>query len=266
MMELTSEKLDRLTFPTASVGGYRKQDVDDFLRLVSRDYKKFEGQIQELQLRGKEQEEKIAQLKDFYMNRESQYLLEIKQYKEELIKVSTKDTEQVSELASTEQTSFQRAVMIAQDAAFEIEQQAEAEKTRILEEASFDRGRMIKEARMESAEILNQAKKQHKELVEEAERIKDNADRRSESVETHTQKTLKELSEKKQKEEQQAKSELSKLEYKKQQLEQEIHTNRQEELTFLESQIYEYKLLLHRLEKQNWQHLADELTQRLQKI
>lgn len=262
---MNAEKISRLTFPTSSVGGYKKQDVDDFLSVIARDYKKFEAQIEGFQQKEEQYTKKTSQLKDFYLDRESKYLLEIKQLKEELAQMTEKQSN-IEDEQPIEKTTFQKAIMIAQETAFEIEQQAEEEKQRILEQAEFDRGHIIKKARQESNELLEKAKQTKKDWLEEAEMIKKNADHRAETVEKHTQTTLQELSAKKQKEEQQAKSELSKLEYKKQQLQQDISSNRQEEITFLESQIYEYKLLLHRLEKQNWQHLAEKMTQRLQKI
>ncbi len=265
-MDVTAEKLERLTFPTASVGGYRKQDVDDFLTLMAREYKKNETTLEEHQQKEWQQTTEIAQVKEFYLKRESDYLLEIKRQMQEIDQLKADQAQAVQLDAPTEKTSFQQAIMIAQETAFEIEQQAEEEKKRILEQAAFDRGHMIKKARQESTELLEQAKQTKKELLEEAERIKQNADHRAETVEKHTQTTLQELNAKKQREEQQAKSALSQLEYKKQQLQQDIASNRQEELTFLESQIYEYKRLLYRLEKQNWQQLADKMTQRLQKI
>ncbi|WP_367377484.1 DivIVA domain-containing protein [Enterococcus gilvus] len=265
-MELTAEKLERLTFPTSSVGGYRKQDVDDFLNLVAREYKKNETALEELKQKEWQQSKEIAQVKDFYLKRESDYLVEIKRQLQEIDQLKVAQAQIVPNEAPVEKTSFQQAIMIAQDTAFEIEQQAEEEKQRILEQAEFDRGHMIKDARTQSNELMEQAKRTQEEMIEEAERIKQNAQRHAEATEAHTQKVLQELSMKRQQEEQQAKSELSKLEYKKQALQQDIRANRQEELTFLESQIYEYKLLLHRLEKQNWQQLADKLTQQLQKI
>ncbi|MGX2946956.1 DivIVA domain-containing protein [Enterococcus alishanensis] len=266
-MDLDSEKVKRVTFPSASVGGYKKQDVDDFLKLIARDYHNFEKKVDELQEQWQQATEKADRLREIYMNREQQYLDELKNSQKELkILKEERRSSMTTPKPTPQETSFQKAIMIAQDTAFEIEKAAEKEKEQILEKAAFDRGRMIKKARTESAEILEKAKQQEQRILQEANIVKQNAENHARSVEKHYQETLQELSMKKQKQEEQAKSELSKLSYEKRQLEQDLVASRQEEMTFLESQIYEHQMSLSRLDKQKWQQLAKELTDRLEKI
>ena len=266
-MEINSEKLERITFPKAVTGGYKKADVDDFLRLTARDYRRFEQNE-------KEQEEKVAQL-----------LQEIEKLQQENVQQSERQQEQLATMKATISdlnkklatfiqkdqlpqpgTPFQEAIMIAQDTAFEIEQEADQEKTRILEEAEFERGRIIKNARTESAAILEAAKQEQRRIAEQAEQIKRNAENHSAKVEKHYEEVLKQLSETKRKQEEQAKSELSRLTQQQRKLQQDLSASKQEELNFIESQMYGYKSLLNRLDQQKWQQLAQELTERIQAI
>lgn len=151
-MNFNAEQLRKITFPTVSLAGYKKQDVDDFLTHAANDYDAMKETNTELEKRLTLAENQKESLVKVFEKEKSDYLAEIKELNAKLNEAS-KDERDVH----AKKRSFENALIIAQDAALKIEENAELEARRLVGEARTEQENILKEAKVEGNSIKAEA-------------------------------------------------------------------------------------------------------------
>ena len=269
-MKFTAEKIRSITFPNATLSGYRKHDVDDFLHYVAKDYQWLEQDKEELKAEIKRITDQQKKQEDKFSQERSRYVLEVHEQKkrlellEEQVTQASLAKEQQMEQGSS--TAFQEAILISQEAALEIERSAEREGAKIIEEAHVERGRIIKEAKEEKKAILKEAEIQRQTMQHQADKIMAAAEQRKQNIEAHCQQELRKLEQEKETMLQQAKNELSLLAEKMTQTKQAIDRAKREEVNFRDTLIYDYKAALVKLNDPKWENWERVFEEKLHQI
>ena len=269
-MKFTAEKIRSITFPNATLSGYRKHDVDDFLHYVAKDYQWLEQDKEELKAELKRITDQQKKQEDKFSQDRSRYVLEVYEQKKRL-EVLEKQLSQVSsekeqQTERSSSTTFQEAILISQEAALEIERSAEREGAKIIEEAHVERGRIIKEAKEEQASILRDAEAKRNAIHLQARKILDEAEQKKQDVEAHWQRELMKLEQEKETMLQQAKYEMSLLAEEMAQTKQAIEAVKREEINFRDTLIYDYKAALVKLNDPKWENWESVYEDKLHQI
>ena len=136
-MKFKGTELPHITFSTSTVRGYKKQDVDDFLFHISKDYKNFELRIQELKEDMKVLEEEKAAIEEYVeVLKEEQQRAQKKQQKE-LQKLRKELSEAYPLMEKDGEYSKKQALNISQKIGFSLRKEAEKEAREIREQADM---------------------------------------------------------------------------------------------------------------------------------
>lgn len=133
-MKFDVEGIKNLTFPSGAMG-YKKQDVDDFLTYVAKDYGSFQRQLEQSREETKQAEATLTKLQldfDTYKKKDAASIAQVEKENQAL---KQQLMEQQLAPASSALNEGQ-ALSLAQKIALRIEKQAQEDAQKILEEAN----------------------------------------------------------------------------------------------------------------------------------
>lgn len=174
-------ELHHMTFSTSAVRGYKKQDVDDFLVHVAKDYKDFELRLEELRSEISELEEEKEQLEE-----------RIETFKQEKRKLSSAHQEELHALrqelihsgkpsAGTSQDSNSQELLVAQNIALSLEKEAKEQASMKIEEADRYYASQVANARQFKEDLFSDLEKNQRLLTQSKEEILYSLERTTES-------------------------------------------------------------------------------------
>lgn len=160
-------ELHHMTFSTSAVRGYKKQDVDDFLVHVAKDYKDFELRLEELRSEISELEEEKEQLEE-----------RIETFKQEKRKLSSAHQKELhtlrqelihSGVSSTGDGS--QELLVAQNIALSLEKEAKEQASLKIEEADRYYASQVAQVRQFKKELFSDLEKNQRLLMQSKEEI-----------------------------------------------------------------------------------------------
>ncbi|MBO1299608.1 MULTISPECIES: DivIVA domain-containing protein [unclassified Enterococcus] len=243
-MKFKAEQVRRITFPTASLSGYKKQDVDDFLKHVADDYTIMESEENLLDSKIQLVEIQKKELAQEFEEKEKRYLEELAGKDKEISQMSAKLKEigEDENEINSKKRSFEDTLIIAQDVAFKIEQKAKVEAKQIVTDALIEKDRIVKDANIEVVRVKEEAFN----LLAEANANLNDADRQY-------KKQMKELELEKSKAVEDTAKEIEYLEQKKQMMLKEIEGLETDAKNVRFQIISEYQRAINNLSDEKWQ-------------
>lgn len=162
-MKFKGTEIHHLTFPRSAMGGYRKQDVDDFLLHTAKDYKNFEQRLAEYRAELSEMEQEKDQLETRLEQQKKDYEHSQEKRQEE-VRLLRQRLDESLKLHETPDGNRENELVVAQKIALNIEKEAKEQAYKIVSEANAYYENKIKDAQLFKDQVLSDVEDSLKDL------------------------------------------------------------------------------------------------------